>query len=133
MAQNTKAKTVKKKKKGKVVLTKGVVYISSTYNNTIVSIGDKEGNIFSWASAGRVGFKGPKKSTPFAASQVVRSMEEFIKSSGLKEIDVFVKGVGLGREAAIRAFSGLGVQIASIYDRTPIPHNGPRQKKPRRV
>jgi len=133
MAQNPKAKAVKKKKKGKIALAKGVVYVSATYNNTIVSIGDKEGNVFAWSSAGKVGFKGPKKSTPFAASQVVRNLEDFIKSSGLKEVDVIVKGVGLGREAAIRAFSGLGVQIASIYDRTPTPHNGPRPKKPRRV
>lgn len=122
-----------RKKKAKIALARGVAFINATYNNTIVSIADHRGNVVAWSSAGRAGFKGPKKSTPYAAGVVVRGLEEFVKNSGLKEIDVIVKGVGLGREAAVRALGGLGLNINSIKDRTPVPHNGPRPKKPRRV
>ncbi len=122
-----------RKKKAKISLHKGIACVNSTYNNTIISITDLKGNVVAWASAGKAGFKGPKKSTPYAAGVVVRGLEEFVKNSGIKEVDVIVKGVGLGRESAIRALSGIGLEINSIKDRTPVPHNGPRPKKPRRV
>ncbi|MAG28673.1 30S ribosomal protein S11 [bacterium] len=123
----------KKKKKSKISLKKGVAYINSTYNNTMVSIADQSGNIMAWASSGKAGFKGPKKSTPYAAGIVVRGLADFVKQSGLSEVDVIIKGVGMGRDAAVRGLSGLGIQIQSIKDRTPVPHNGPRARKPRRV
>lgn len=135
MAEEAKAKKPAKarNKKGKVALARGVAYVNATYNNTVVSLADPRGNVLAWSSAGKAGFKGPKKSTPYAAGVVVRGLEEFVKNAGLKEVDVIVKGVGLGREAAVRALGGLGLNINSIKDRTPIPHNGPRPKKPRRV
>ncbi|MDP2717732.1 MAG: 30S ribosomal protein S11 [Candidatus Micrarchaeota archaeon] len=135
MAEEVKVKKPVKsrKKKAKIALVRGVAYINATYNNTIVSIADHRGNVVAWSSAGRAGFKGPKKSTPYAAGAVVRGLDEFVKNSGLKEVEVIVKGVGLGREAAVRALGGLGLNVNSIKDRTPIPHNGPRPKKPRRV
>lgn len=131
----SKAKKPAPRKKGKkkVSLKKGVAYINATYNNTIISIADAQGNVLAAASAGKVGFKGPKKSTPYAAGVVVRDLAEFVKNSGLMQIDVVIKGVGMGRESAIRALSGLGLQVLSIKDRTPVPHNGPRARRPRRV
>jgi small subunit ribosomal protein S11 len=131
--KSEKVSKPKKKKKGKVSLKKGVAFVNATYNNTIVSIADDNGNILAWTSAGRSGFKGPKKSTPFAAGIVVRNLGDFVKQSGLQQVDVIVKGVGMGRDASIRALSGLGLAIQSIKDRTPVPHNGPRARKPRRV
>ena len=125
--------TVKKKKKSKITLKKGIVFINSTYNNTLINITDQNGNLVAWSSSGKVGFKGPKKSTPYAAGVVVRDLANFVKESGLQQVDVTVKGVGMGRDSAIRAISGLGLQIQSIQDKTPTPHNGPRAKKPRRV
>jgi len=122
-----------KKKKAKVSLKKGVVYVNATYNNTIISIADMAGNILAASSAGKMSFKGPKKSTPYAAGVVVKDLAEFVKNSGLQQVDVIIKGVGMGREASIRGLSGLGLQILSIKDRTPVPHNGPRASKPRRV
>ena len=91
------------------------------------------GNVVAWSSAGLAGFKGPKKATPYAAGVIVRNLLEKVADCGLREVDVFVKGVGSGREAAIRALSAQGINILSIKDVTPIPHNGPRQRKPRRV
>ncbi|MBI2050695.1 MAG: 30S ribosomal protein S11 [Parcubacteria group bacterium] len=130
----SKAKAApKRKKKSKVSLKKGVAYVNATYNNTMVSIADGTGNVVAWASSGKAGFKGPKKSTPYAAGVVVRGLADFVKQSGLSQVDVVVKGVGMGRDAAIRALSGLGLAIQSIKDKTPVPHNGPRAKKPRRV
>ncbi|PJC40667.1 MAG: 30S ribosomal protein S11 [Parcubacteria group bacterium CG_4_9_14_0_2_um_filter_41_8] len=123
----------KRKKKQKVSLKQGIAHVTATYNNTIVSIADTKGNVFAWASAGKLGFKGPKKSTPYAAGIVVRDLADFVKQSGLNQVDVIVKGVGMGRDAAIRGLSGLGLQIQSIKDRTAVPHNGPRPSKPRRV
>ena len=123
----------KKKKKQKISLNKGIAYVSSTYNNTIISLADTQGNVVAWCSAGKAGFKGPKKSTPYAAGIVVRELSDFVKSSGLKQVDVIVKGVGMGRDSSIRGLSGLGLKILSIKDKTPVPHNGPRAKKPRRV
>ncbi len=128
-------KVVKKsnKKKVKKVVKKGQAYIKATYNNTIVSLTDAQGNILAWSSAGVNGFKGPKKATPYAAGIIVKNVVEKVKEYGLSDIEVFVKGVGSGREAAIRALHGNGLNIISIKDVTPIPHNGCRSKKPRRV
>lgn len=123
----------KSKKKSKVSLKKGIAFVNATYNNTLVQLADSSGNVVAWASSGKAGFKGPKKSTPYAAGIVVRSLADFVKQSGLSQVDVVVKGVGLGRDASIRALSGLGLAIQSIKDKTPVPHNGPRAKKPRRV
>lgn len=133
VSKEKKSVQKKRKKKQKISLKQGKAFITATYNNTIISIADTQGNILAWASAGKLGFKGPKKSTPYAAGIVVRDLSNFVKQSGLSQVDVIVKGVGMGRDAAIRGLSGLGIQIQSIKDRTAVPHNGPRAKKPRRV
>lgn len=122
-----------KKKKRKRVVTRARAYIQATYNNTMVTITDSKGDALAWSSAGHIGFKGPKKSTPYAAMQVIRSLLEKLKETGLKEVDVFVKGVGSGREAAIRAFGAQNINVLSIKDITPVPHNGCRPERPRRV
>lgn len=122
-----------RKKKIKKTVTKGQAYIQATYNNTIVTITDPQGNTLAWSSAGVNGFKGPKKATPYAAGIIVRNVSERVKDYGLNEVEVFVKGVGAGREAAIRALHANGIAVKSIKDVTPIPHNGCRAKKPRRV
>ncbi len=119
-------------KKKKFVQT-GQAHIHATYNNTIVTITDQQGNVIAWSSAGKCGFKGPKKATPYAAGIIVRDVVEKTKPFGLKSIDVYVRGVGLGREAAIRALAGNGLLIQVIKDMTPTPHNGPRARKVRRV
>ncbi len=121
----------KKKKLGR--LNRGNVYIQSTYNNTMITLTDLEGNIVAWSSAGSVGFKGPKKATPFAASKVVETLIEKVRGLDLREVSIFVRGVGSGRDAAIRALVNYGLEISSIKDITPVPHNGCRPKKPRRV
>ncbi|MDP3964154.1 MAG: 30S ribosomal protein S11 [bacterium] len=123
----------RKKKKIKKFVTKAIVHIHSTYNNTIVTFAEPEGQVLGWASAGQCGFAGPKKSTPFAAGVIVRNVIEKVRDYGVKEVDVRVKGVGSGREAAIRALNAQGLNINSIKDVTPIPHNGPRPRKARRV
>ena len=128
-----KEKSLPRKRKKRKIITHGAVHIQATYNNTIVTIADPNGNVIAWSSAGISGFKGPKKSTPFAAGIIVRNLLEKIKDVGLREVDVFIKGVGSGREAAIRALGSAGLNILSIKDVTPIPHNGPRAPKPRRV
>jgi small subunit ribosomal protein S11 len=126
--------TVKKKKEVKVKqLDRANIYIQSTYNNTIVTITDLQGDVVAGESAGAIGFKGPKKATPFAATKVVDSLVAKLGKLTLKEINVFIKGVGAGREAAIRALAANGLDIVSIKDITPIPHNGCRPRKPRRV
>lgn len=122
-----------KKKKVDKKVSVGVAHVKATYNNTIVSLSDQTGNILSWASAGMAGFKGPKKSTPYAAQIITRIAVEKAKEFGLQEVAVFVKGVGTGRESAIRALNANGLIVTSIKDITPIPHNGCRPKKPRRV
>lgn len=122
-----------KKKKFKQSVPRGRACISASYNNTIVSITDPQGNLLAWGSSGHSGFKGPKKATPYAAGAVVRNLGERLRDVGLREVDVIVKGVGSGREAAVRALSGIGISILSIKDRTPIPHNGVRPRRPRRV
>lgn len=112
---------------------KGKVYIQASYNNTLVSLTDGEGNLIGQSSAGALGFRGPKKATPYAANRVIESLGEKMKKIGLKDVAVFVKGIGSGREAAVRALVGQGFNVASIRDVTPIPHNGPKPRKPRRV
>lgn len=125
-------KTAKKKKVAKQV-SHGRAYIQATFNNTIVTITDQNGDVLGWASSGMVGFKGPKKATPYAASQVVKRVAEAVAPTGIKELQVFVKGIGGGREGAIRALNTNGLQVLSVKDVTPIPHNGCRPPKRRRV
>ncbi|MDO8676635.1 MAG: 30S ribosomal protein S11 [Candidatus Azambacteria bacterium] len=112
---------------------RGKAFIRASYNNTIIAITDEKGGVLAWSSAGSLGFKGPKKATPYAASKVAGAVVEKIKKTGLNEIEVFVKGIGSGRESAIRSLANQGLNIISIKDLTPIPHNGPRPKKVRRV
>jgi small subunit ribosomal protein S11 len=130
-----KKKMIKKKKKRVVKSVKsGRAYISATYNNTILSITDNQGDVISWASAGMAGFKGAKKATPYAAQIITKiAVQKAKEEFGLEEVRVFVSGVGTGREAAIRALNANGLNISSIKDTTPVPHNGCRPKKPRRV
>lgn len=111
----------------------GRAYINSTYNNTMVTITDQKGNVLAWSSSGSLRFKGPKKSTPFAAAKVVEAIKGKIQNLKMEKIDVFVKGVGGGREAAIKSLANCGLEIMIIKDVTPIPHNGCRSPKPRRV
>lgn len=111
----------------------GRVYVNASYNNMVLTATDKNGDVLAWASAGSLGFSGPKKATPFAASKVVSVIAEKLKKIGLINIDVIVKGVGTGRDSAIRSLAGQGFNILSIKDVTPIPHNGPRPPKVRRV
>lgn len=118
--------------KGKRV-DKGKIFVQATYNNTMITIADGNGNVLAWSSAGSLGFKGPKKATPYAASKVVETLMEKIRKTNLKDVDIFVKGIGSGREAAVRAFAAQGMNIFSIKDVTPIPHNGCRPRKVRRV
>ncbi len=112
---------------------KGIAHIQATYNNTSVSLTDEKGNMLVWSSAGAMGFKGAKKATPFAASRVAEAVVEKGKKMGLDEVVVLVKGVGSGRESAIRSLANHGLNITLIKDVTPMPHNGPRPKKVRRV
>lgn len=132
MGDDTKKfKPVKEKKSG--AFGHARVCIQSTYNNTIITVTDMRGNVLAWASSGMVGFKGPKKATPFAASRIVEVLLEKVKNLGIKEVAVLVRGVGSGRDAAIRALANYGLEISSIKDITPVPHNGCRPPKPRRV
>jgi len=128
-----KGKMKKKKKKEIKKVSIGKAFIKATYNNTIVTLTDLNGNVISWASAGIAGFKGPKKSTPYAASIITRIAVEKARDMGLQEVCVFVKGVGTGRESAVRALNANGLAVTTIKDITPIPHNGCRKRKPRRV
>ncbi|MDP3245128.1 MAG: 30S ribosomal protein S11 [bacterium] len=111
----------------------GNAFIQATYNNTIITITDPAGNTIAWSSAGHKGFKGPKKATPYAASIIVKDAVEKAKNYNLREVRVFVKGVGSGRESAVRALNANGIEISSIKDVTPLPHNGPRPPRLRRV
>lgn len=121
------------RRREKRTLLEGVAHIKSTFNNTVISIADKEGNVVSWASAGTVGFKGTKKSTPFAAQLAAETCARKAMEHGLKKVDVLVRGPGSGRETAIRSLQAAGLEIGSISDVTGIPHNGCRPKKRRRV
>lgn len=127
------AQISRKKKRTRKHINRGKAYIYSTYNNTIISLTDPNGNVLSQASAGRLGFKGAKKATPYAAGKVVKMAIEKAQLFGLEKVDVLLKGIGAGREAAVRALAANGLTILSIRDVTPIPHNGCRAKKPRRV
>ncbi len=122
-----------RKKKNAVSSPTGRVYVHASYNNTIVTVTDQNGNVLGWSSAGVVGFKGPKKATPYAASVIIRDVMEKVKDAGMREAYVFVRGIGSGREAAVRALNANGVNVLSIKDQTPIPHNGCRAPRPRRV
>lgn len=121
------------KKKTIHAVQKGRVYVQATFNNTIVSITDSKGNILSWASAGGSSFKGARKATPYAAQVTLKSAVDKAKPYGLESVDVYVSGVGQGRESAVRALQGTGIMVTGIKDTTPIAHNGTRAKKPRRV
>jgi len=121
------------KAKGSKNITSGIANISATFNNTQVTITDMQGNVLGWSSAGRVGFKGSRKSTAFAAQQVAQDAARQAMSHGMKEVEVKVRGPGSGRESAIRALQAIGLEISSIKDVTPVPHNGCRPRKKRRV
>lgn len=129
------AKKKRKEKKKKIHLTSsiGIAHIKATFNNTIISITDLEGNVLTWASAGGVGFKGTKKSTPYAAQIASFNAAKKARDLGLKELEVLVKGPGPGRESAIRSLQSAGLSVKKIKDITPVPHNGCRPKKKRRV
>ena len=129
----TKKSTYSKKKKIKKNITNGIAYVQSTFNNTIVSIADTEGNVISWSSAGQKGFKGSRKSTPYAAQVAADSAAAKALEYGMKVLSVEVKGPGSGRETALRALQSRGFKIISIKDTTPMPHNGSRPPKKRRV
>ncbi len=111
----------------------GTLYIQSTYNNTQVSLADTNGNIVAWSSCGALGFRGAKKGTPFAAAKVGEIVGDKAKIAGVKNVNVVIKGVGAGRESALRSFTSKGISVSRIQDVTPVPHNGPRPPKPRRV
>jgi small subunit ribosomal protein S11 len=128
-----KAKKYKPKKKVIRNILSGTAHIQASFNNTIVTITDKQGNVITWASTGSVGFTGSKRSTPFAAQVAAENAAKKALDQGLKEVEVFVKGPGSGRESAIRALQAAGLQINAIKDVTPIPHNGCRPPKRRRV
>lgn len=130
MAKRTVRKGKKREKKN---ISYGVAHIYSTFNNTIMCISDKGGNVLSWASGGNVGFKGTRKSTPFAAQIAAQQVAKGAQDAGVQEIDVIVKGPGPGRESAIRSLQAAGLQVNQIKDTTPIPHNGCRPPKRRRV
>ena len=120
-------------RRAKKATAKGQAYIQSTFNNTIVTLTDGEGNSFGWASAGTVGFKGTKKGTPFAAQVAAQNVARRALDAGMRRVDIFVKGPGSGRETAIRALQAAGLEIGNIRDITPMPHNGCRPRKRRRV
>jgi small subunit ribosomal protein S11 len=122
-----------KKKKEKRHVVHGVVHVHASFNNTLVTITDQEGNTVAWSSSGTLGFKGSRKGTPFAAQQAATTAATAAKDSGLRSVDIRVKGPGSGRESAIRAIQAVGIEIKSIRDVTPIPHNGCRPPKRRRV
>jgi len=128
-----KVSSIKAKASSKKHLETGRVYIRASYNNTSVSVTDLKGELIAWSSAGSLGFRGPKKATPFAASKVVSVLMEKAKKIGLKTVEIYVKGIGGGRETAIRSLANHGLDITLIKDITPMPHNGPRPPKVRRV
>lgn len=137
MAEETKAevavKAPRKKSKSKRKVKQGAIYIQSTYNNTIITATDENGNVLASSSAGRVGFAGARKATPYAAQQIVAHLMDQVKPYGLEEVKIFVRGIGSARESAVRSLSSAGLTILTIRDLTPIPHNGVRAPKRRRV
>lgn len=126
------AKTMRKKKAVKHV-SQGRIYVRSSFNNTMITATDAQGNALGWVSAGSLNFSGARKSTPYAAQTAMRDLIERMKVLGLSQVEIFVSGVGAGREQAIRALSGTGVSVTGIKDITPVAHNGVRQRKPRKV
>ena len=130
-AQPTAATRVRKKVKKNVA--EGIAHVHASFNNTIVTITDRQGNTLSWATSGNAGFKGSRKSTPFAAQMAAESAARRAQEHGMRKVDVFVKGPGSGRETAIRSLAATGLEVAGIQDVTPVPHNGVRPKKRRRV
>lgn len=130
MVRKTATRVKRREKKN---IQQGIAHIKSTFNNTIISITDRQGNALSWASAGTSGFKGSRKSTPFAAQQAAESAAKAAMEHGLREVECYVKGPGAGREAAIRSLQAAGLEVSVIKDVTPIPHNGCRPPKRRRV
>jgi small subunit ribosomal protein S11 len=130
-AKGTKKKTFKKREKK--VVTSGVVHVQASFNNTIITFTDQLGNVLSWSSSGSLGFRGSRKGTPFAAQQASLTAANKAKEFGLRTVEVRVSGPGAGRESAVRALSTAGIEVRSIKDRTPIPHNGCRPPKKRRV
>ncbi|NLY56043.1 MAG: 30S ribosomal protein S11 [Firmicutes bacterium] len=128
-----KARTTRTRRKERKNIASGVAHIRSTFNNTIVTITDKEGNVISWSSAGNMGFKGSRKGTPFAAGMAAEAAAKAAMEHGMREVECFVKGPGSGRETAIRSLQAAGLNVNAIRDVTPIPHNGCRPPKRRRV
>lgn len=133
MAKQGKKTTATRRRRDRKKVERGAAHIQSTFNNTIVTITDTEGNAVSWASAGELGFRGSKKSTPFAAQSAAETAAKVAVDQGMKTVEVYVKGPGAGREAAIRALQTAGLEVTMIKDVTPIPHNGCRPPKRRRV
>lgn len=129
---SAKAKKEQKKKRSRV-LERANIYVKASYNNTLITATDESGNVLAWASAGAAGFKGPRKATPYAATQVVDILLEKLEKVDMKDVHIFVTGIGSGRDSSIRALTGKGLNVSSIKDTTPIPHNGCRPPKPRRV
>lgn len=129
----TKAPTAAKTAGSKKKVETGTLFVQSTYNNTLLTLADGKGNTIAWSSSGSIGFKGAKKGTPFAAAKIGETLSAKAHAVGMKEVAVVVKGVGSGRESAIRSFVAKGINITSIKDATPTPFNGPRPPKPRRV
>lgn len=135
-SESGKKSTVRKAKAKKKVAQQvalGRAYIQATYNNTIVTVTDMQGNTLAWCSSGHMGFKGPKKATPYAASVIMKNIADKVRPIGVQELHVFVQGVGSGREAAVRGLNAQGFSVLSIKDTTPLPHNGCRAPRPRRV
>ncbi|HPB60344.1 MAG TPA: 30S ribosomal protein S11 [Candidatus Paceibacterota bacterium] len=131
--QDNTSRSAANQKTSKKKLDRGILYVEATYNNTKLLLTDPSGKAYAWSSSGSLGFSGSKKGTPFAASKVGELLADRALAMGLKDADVIIKGVGAGRESAMRAFSAKGINILSIKDRTPVPFNGPKPPKPRRV
>jgi small subunit ribosomal protein S11 len=126
-------RTAKGKRRAKKQVPKGLAYVQSSLNNTIVTITDLNGNVLCWSSSGNCGFRGPKKATPYAAGKVVEKLAQKAQQYGVKELSVFTKGIGNGRDAAVRSLNAQGFNITSMRETTPVPHNGCRARRPRRV
>ncbi|MDI9325597.1 MAG: 30S ribosomal protein S11 [Alphaproteobacteria bacterium] len=122
-----------KSKSAKKILVRGRVFIEATFNNTKIALTEEKGNVVAWSTSALLGFTSAKKATPYAAAKVAEAIIEKASAMGVKEIDIVIKGVGNGRESALRTFVNKGFVVLSIKDKTPIPHNGPKQKKPRRI
>jgi len=136
LAEREKIETsIKKEPKSKISskVKKGRIYISSSYNNTLMSLTDMKGNVIFWVSAGSLGFKGTKKGTPFAASKTAEALVQRMSKTGIQEVEVYIKGIGVGRSSALKTLANQGIEISLIKDITPIPHNGCRPPKPRHV